>query len=291
MTDKERIQEIDDKNKKRTTVNNTDSTDGCKCNNGHRVAQISSKELRKNPLPMSDNDHRHLMAGFEDEWTSNHQWAHHMRIAKPTGGKGGRRINRKPDHCGRCGKKGRRRSWEVMRDKGVYACRECMNHTNGLATILKYRTERENIDIISDFPTIAKLGVDLLDILFQMSSMDEESSNVLVGNLGRFGQMARYNGIACREVDFLEDRREALVQEIDSLSGENLSLILYSGKYILPTVRRLIKRSNHPVIVLADGDAAVDWKNEGVLTISESELPKQRRRGSSGAASAAAPAQ
>ena len=200
-------------------------------------------------------------------------------------------MSRKPDHCGRCGQIGRRRSWEIMRDNGVYACRKCMNQTKGLATILKHRRERESIDIISDFPTIAKLRVDLFNLLFQMSSLDEESKNVLVGNLRRFGQMARYNGITCREVDFSEDRREALIQEIDSLSGANLSVILYPGRYILPAVRRLIERSNHPVIVLADGDAAVDWKNGGVLTISESELPKQRRRGMRGAAGAVAPAQ
>ena len=72
----------------RKTLNDADSTDECKCNNGHRVAQISSKELRTNPLPMSDDDHRLLMAGFEDEWTSNHQWAYHMRIAKLIDGEG-----------------------------------------------------------------------------------------------------------------------------------------------------------------------------------------------------------
>ena len=200
-------------------------------------------------------------------------------------------MKRKPDHCGRCGQIGRRRSWEIMRDNGVYACRKCMNQTEGLATLLKHRRERESIDIISDFPTTAKLRVDLFNLLFQMSSLDEESKNVLVGNLRRFGQNARNNGITCREVDFFEDRREVLSQEIDSLSGEKLSVILYPGRYILPAIKSLIQRSNHPVIVLADGDAAVNWKNEGVLVISEAELPKQRRRGMRAAAPAAAPAQ
>ena len=165
---------------------------------------------------------------------------------------------RRPDHCGRCAQKGRRRSWEIMRDHGVYACRQCMNQTEGLATLLKHRRERESIDIISDFPTTAKLRVDLFNLLFQMSSLDEESKNVLVGNLRRFGQNARNNGITCREVDFFEDRREVLSQEIDSLSGEKLSVILYPGRYILPAIKSLIQRSNHPVIVLADGDAAVN---------------------------------
>ena len=206
-------------------------------------------------------------------------------------------MTRNPDHCGRCGQKGRRRSMENLRYHGIYACKDCIKKTEGYATFLRYRRagaypDVESIDIIADYPTTSRLGVDLLHMIFRMSCLDGESNYVLVGgNLRGFGQLARNSGITCREVGFHEDRREALRQEIDLLSGENLSVIVYPGKYILPAVRRLIERSKQPVIVLADGDAAVEWNKEGALVISVAELPRQHGRGMRAAAPAAAPAQ
>ena len=200
-------------------------------------------------------------------------------------------MSRKIDQCGRCGLRGRRRSMELLRYSGIYACRDCNNKSEGYATLLNYRRREKDVDIVADFPTAAKLRINLLHRIFQMSAVFADSRYVLVGNMGIFGRIARNHGITCREVDILEDRREALSQAIDSLSGENLTVILYPGKYILPAVRRRVERSNQPVILLADGDAAVDWKNEGILAISESELPKQRRRDMGAAAPAAAPAQ
>ena len=200
-------------------------------------------------------------------------------------------MSRKIDQCGRCGLRGRRRSMELLRYSGIYACRDCNNKSEGYATLLNYRRREKDVDIVADFPTAAKLRINLLHRIFQMSVVFADSRYVLVGNMGIFGRIARNHGITCREVDILEDRREALSQAIDSLSGENLTVILYPGKYILPAVRRRVERSNQPVILLADGDAAVDWKNEGILAISESELPKQRRRDMGAAAPAAAPAQ
>ena len=199
-------------------------------------------------------------------------------------------MSRKIDQCGRCGLWGRRRSMELLRYSGIYACRDCYNKTEGYATLLNYRRRERDVDIIADFPTVAKLKVNALHWIFQMSAVLADSEYVLVGNMDRFGRIARNHGITCREVDILEDRREVLIQEIDSLSGDNLTVILYPGKYILPAVRRLAERSPHPVILLADGDAAVDCKNEGMLAISESEFPKQRRRDMGAAAPAAAPA-
>ena len=95
-----------------------------------------------------------------------------------------------------------------------------------------------------------------------------------------------------RGVEVLEDRRDILREEIDSMIGERLSVLLYPGLSQISAVRRLVERSNHPVIVLADGDAAVSWKNEipRVLTISEAELPMQPRRDMGAPAIAGAPA-
>jgi hypothetical protein len=199
-------------------------------------------------------------------------------------------MSRKIDQCGRCGLRGRRRSMELLRYSGIYACRDCNNKSEGYATLLNYRRRTRDVDIIADYPTVAKLRVNLLHPILLMSAVLADSRFVLVGNMSRFGRIARNKGITCREVDILEDRREVLIQEIDFLSGDNLTVILYPGKYILPAVRRLAERSPHPVILLADGDAAVDCKNEGVLAISGTELPKQRRRDMGAATPAAAPA-
>ena len=201
-------------------------------------------------------------------------------------------MSRKIDQCGRCGLRGRRRSMELLRYSGIYACRDCNNKSEGYATLLNYRRRERDVDIVADFPTVAKLRVNALHRIFQMSAVSADSRYVLVGNMGIFGRIARNHGIICREVDILEDRREVLSQAIDALPGENLTVILYPGKYILPALRRLAERSNQPVILLADGDAAVDWKNEvsGILTISVSELPRQHRRDMGAPAIVGAPA-
>ena len=90
--------------------------------------------------------------------------------------------------------------------------------------------------------------------------------------------MARKHGINISQVDYFADRTTVLTIEIDYLSGKNLTLILFPGRSQVPAVRRLLARAEAPVIVLADGDDAIDWENQapGVLTISKDELPKQR---------------
>ena len=199
-------------------------------------------------------------------------------------------MSTKFQQCGRCGLRRQKRSMKFLRYFGIYACRDCYNKSEGYATLLNYRRRERDVDIVADYPTVAKLKVDLLHQIFLKSAVLADSRFVLVGNMGRFGRVARNNGITCREVDILEDRREVLIQEIDSLSGDNLTVILYPGKYIFPALRRLAERSPHPVILLADGEAAEECKNEGVLAISETELPKQHRRDMGAPAAAGAPA-
>ena len=183
-------------------------------------------------------------------------------------------MSRRTDHCLRCGYLGRRRSFE--RD---YRCRECQHIRDADAELRKSRRMGEDIDIIADAPTASHTGIDLLDRrIFLPSATNENSSYTIVAPTERFGYVARSYGINISQVDYFADRTTVLTTEIDSLSGKNLTLILFPGRSQVPAVRRLLARAEAPVIVLADGDAAIDWENQapGVLTISEDELPKRR---------------
>jgi len=182
-------------------------------------------------------------------------------------------MSRRTDHCLRCGYLGRRRSFE--RD---YRCRECQHIRDADAELRKSRRMGEDIDIIADAPTASHTGIDLLDRRFFLpSATNENSSYTIVAPTEGFGYVARKHGINISQVDYFADRTTVLTTEIDYLSGKNLTLILFPGRSQVPAVRRLLARAEAPVIVLADGDDAIDWENQapGVLTISEDELPKQ----------------
>ena len=176
--------------------------------------------------------------------------------------------------CGRCKFLERHRSF-----KKDNCCRECQNISDAEAEIRKARRMGEDIDIIGDGPTASHTGIDLLDRRFFLpSATNENSSYTIVAPTEGFGYVARNHGINISQVDFFGDRTTVLTTEIDALSGKNLTLILFPGRSQAPAVRRLLARAEAPVIVLADGDAAIDWENQapGVLTISEDELPKRR---------------
>ena len=180
-------------------------------------------------------------------------------------------MSRRTDHCLRCGYLGRRRSFER-----VYRCRECQHIRDAVAQIRKARRMNEGIDIIGDCPTISRCGIDALDRKwFIPSARSENSSYTLVAPTEAFGHVARNYGINTTIVDFWEDRTTVLSEEIDALSGNNLTVILFPGRSQTPAIKRLMARAEEPVIVLANGDERY-WHELGVLTISAEELPKQR---------------
>jgi hypothetical protein len=53
-------------------------------------------------------------------------------------------------------------------------------------------------------------------------------------------------------------------------------LIIYPGRSIIGSVNRLIRDYNVKVIVVAQGKAAVEWKEKapGVMVIDPNELPR-----------------
>ena len=174
-------------------------------------------------------------------------------------------------HCSRCGFGGRIRSPE----RGN-CCAECQGLSDAAAEIRKRRRQRAGIDIIGDCPTISRLGINALDRQwFMPSARSENSSFTLVAPTEAFGFVARNYGINTTMVDFFDDRTTVLRQELDSLSGNNLTVILFPGRSQTPAIKRLMARAEEPVIVLAIGDERY-WHELGVLTISADELPKQR---------------
>jgi hypothetical protein len=176
------------------------------------------------------------------------------------------------NRCNRCKFLGRIRSPE----RGN-CCRECENISDAEAEIVKRRRMRLEIDIIGDCPTLSRCGIDALDSKWWLpSARSENSSYTLVSPTEAFGKVARSYGINTTIVDFWEDRNTVLSAEIDALSGNNLTVILFPGRSQTPAIERLMARAEEPVIVLA-GDAARYWQELGVLTISADELPKQRR--------------
>ena len=176
------------------------------------------------------------------------------------------------NRCSRCNFLGRIRSPE----RGD-CCRECENISDAEAEIVKRRRMGLDIDIIGDFPTISHLGIDALDRQwFLPSARSENSSYTLVAPTEAFGNLASNYGINTTIVDFWEDRTTVLSEEIDALSGNNLTVILFPGRSQTPAIKRLMARAEERVIVLADGDERY-WQELGVLTISADEFPKQRR--------------
>ena len=183
-------------------------------------------------------------------------------------------MNHKKNRCGRCKFLGHHRSF-----KKDNRCCECQNISDAEAEIRKARRMKEDIDIIADAVTASHLRIDLLEPRwFLPSATNENSSYTIVAPTEGFGYVARNHGINISQVDFFADRTTVLTTEIDSLSGKNLTLILFPGRSQVPAIKRLLARAEAPVIVLADDDAAIDWENQapGVLTIFEDELPKQR---------------
>ena len=180
-------------------------------------------------------------------------------------------MSRRTDHCLRCGYLGRRRSLER-----VYHCRECQHIRDAVAQIRKARRMNEGIDIIGDCPTISRYGIDALDRKwFIPSARSENSSFTLVAPTEGFGKVANSYGINTSMVDFFDERTTVLSAEIDALSGNNLTVILFPGRSLSAAIERLMARAEERVIVLADGDERY-WQELGVLTISADELPKQR---------------
>ena len=181
-------------------------------------------------------------------------------------------MSRRTDHCLRCGYLGRRRSYER-----VYRCRECQHIRDAVAQIRKARRMNEGIDIIGDSPTISRLRINALDRQwFLPSARSENSSFTLVAPTEAFGFVARNYGINTTMVDFFDDRTTVLRQELDSLSGNNLTVILFPGTSLAAAIEEYMERSQEPVIVLADVHNERYWQELGVLTISADELPKQR---------------
>ena len=181
-------------------------------------------------------------------------------------------MSRRTDHCLRCGYLGRRRSFER-----AYRCRECQNIRDAVAQIRKARRMNEGIDIIGDSPTISRLRINALDRQwFLPSARSENSSFTLVAPTEAFGFVARNYGINTTMVDFFDDRTTVLRQELDSLSGNNLTVILFPGTSLAAAIEEYMERSQEPVIVLADVHNERYWQELGVLTISADELPKQR---------------
>ena len=194
---------------------------------------------------------------------------------------GGGHWSRKPDHCKRCGAEGRRRSWENKRHYGVYACKECLSMTDGKAALLKIRRENGQLDIIADYQTTSKFGINLLDKMFRATTWCSEDYNyILVGhNIRGFRFVAEKKGINCKELDFtVENRRDMIEEEINLLPGTNPTLLLYPAKSMLDTIKDLQERGNRNVIVLANEETAEFWNKNGVLPIFPEELPKQRKK-------------
>ena len=194
-----------------------------------------------------------------------------------------RRKLRKRDTCGRCGIKLRRRSGEILRRTGIYACGDCDGTSEGKATLLRVNREQKPLKFIFDFPTAQKNGHNLIHLLYTISLVnDERSSCVIVGTerFEDFADVARSHGIECKDVNFLEDedRRQVIDQEIYSCSGEEAVLIGYSGRYITQEVSDLLDRATAPVMLVADGQQAIDWKRDfpSLIIISSEELPKRR---------------
>jgi len=175
-------------------------------------------------------------------------------------------------HCSRCGFEGRIRSPE----RGN-CCAECQGLSDAAAEIRKRRRQRADIDIIGDSPTISRLRINALDRQwFLPSARSENSSFTLVAPTEAFGFVARNYGINTTMVDFFDDRATVLRQELDSLSGNNLTVILFPGTSLAAAIEEYMERSQEPVIVLADVHYERYWQELGVLTISADELPKQR---------------
>ena len=194
-----------------------------------------------------------------------------------------RRKRRKRDTCGRCGIKPRRRSEGIRRRTGVYACVDCDGKSDGYATLLRVNRGKKPLRTIRDFSTAQKFKIDLLHLLFRISlNNDERSTSVIVGTerFEGFANHARSYGIECKDVNFLEDedRRQVIAQEISLCSGEEAVIIGYSGRYITQEVSDLLDRATAPVMMVADGQQAIDWKRDfpSLLIISSEELPKQR---------------
>jgi len=194
-----------------------------------------------------------------------------------------RRKLRKRDTCGRCGIKPRRRSDERRRRTGVYACMDCDGTSEGKATLLRVNRGKKPLRTIWDFSTAQKFKIDLLHLLFRISlNNDERSTSVIVGTerFEGFANHARSYGIECKDVNFLEDedRRQVIAQEISLCSGEEAVLIGYSGRYITQEVSDLLDRATAPVMMVADGQQAIDWERDfpSLLIISPEELPKRR---------------
>ena len=180
--------------------------------------------------------------------------------------------------CGRCGHPDRKRSPENLDRHKKYACCECLGIEDSEAIIKKYRREGFDIDIIIDYATTARLGIDILEQKwFGTSAKNKESVCKLVGVKGKFKRVAEEAGIETEKVDYWDERSETISRNIDQLSGENLTIILFAGKSISPAVKRLKLRSEKPVIVLSGRNEGF-WANQGALTLPHDRLPRQRNR-------------
>lgn len=183
-------------------------------------------------------------------------------------------MTRETRRCGSCGALGRLRSPERNN-----RCCACESNGDGSTALLNARRRHVAFNILADVPTTNATGINLLHGLLQHTVLFGGIFRLL-GNLPEnFRPVARNHGLTIRRVGIWEDRKELLSRAIDLESGDNPFLLLYSGLTQVTAIRNLIERSSHPVIVLAEGDLAMRWRElvPGVLTISPEELPRRVR--------------
>ena len=195
-----------------------------------------------------------------------------------------RRPIRELRHCGRCHHRGHLRSPE-RGDR----CVECEERSDGKAALMNAYRQSKPLDSVIDAPTARRFNIDLLNLEIRPRA---GSTNIVVAPTEGLAECCQRYGYEISFVDIYEDRTPSISEGIDSLPGDNPSLIVFPGKSQTEAIKELIERSGQHdsyVIVLSDAADMDHWRSLGALSISGNELPQRHSRGNGNAGVPAVP--
>ena len=191
-------------------------------------------------------------------------------------------MTRGKDHCGRCAIQGRRRSKEVRRDTGRYACRSCshipdtelaepylknrLKSNQGWTTIAYWKTQQfENADAYHPF--------------FLLSAAYSGAYTIIGCRTESFKNHYNAQLINFVDVDWPFDHKEVISHEITNIPLDQPVLLFYDSPALRGVVRKRQSLTNQKCIVVTnDSQSAHEWtKIRNVMTIQPDIFRKHRR--------------
>ena len=175
--------------------------------------------------------------------------------------------------CQTCGLHG------TSRGDNLLYCADCKPSSKGLRLLRQMRRHRKNVDIVADYTIMKRQGIDVKDRhLLESRNHGSYTLFMEVWPNSTLRDKFSSDGINVIDLDMFENKSEKIANYILNLQDVSTLLLLYPGKYLIPSVKEFKERFPECEIIVLALNNEEEWLAQvpGILIIYSDELPKYR---------------